>query len=108
MHPKDNTSAFKAFIFKRSILMIFIGFLILYFLISLLFSLVYFFLVDSASIPILSIFKFSILSSFNFSIDKEITGSDYFFIANFLHKISSAISDSGLLLAVLLIFCVDI
>ena len=104
MHPRDNTSIFKAFIFKRSILIIFIGFLILYFLMSILFSIVYFFLLDSVSISILSIFKFSILTSFNFSIDKIITGSDYFFVANFLHKISALILSTIFTAAIVLKF----
>lgn len=87
MHPINNTSIFKSFIFNSSITKIFIGFLALYFFVSLVFSGIYFFVVDTPSPSMSHIVRFSILSSFNFGTDKNIAANDLFFVAKFLHQI---------------------
>ncbi len=86
MHPINNTSVFKSFIFNSSIIKIIIGFLGLYFLISFLFAGLYYLSVDSSVTTLIRILKYSLLSSFNFSTDIEIIGKEMFFVVKFLHK----------------------
>ena len=87
MHPINNTSIFKSFIFNSSITRIFIGFLVLYLIVSFLFTGLYLLLIDSSSATVLEILKYSILSSFNFGTAKELAGNDAYFIIKFIHKV---------------------
>ncbi len=104
MHPQNNTSRFKSFIYQKSTPVIVIGFLAFYFLLSFVFSGIYFLIVDSTSISILSIFKFSVLTSFNFSIDEISTNNSAFIIVKFIHHIFALLLSTIFTAAVVLKF----
>ena len=104
MHPINNTSIFKSFIFNSSIAKIFIGFLALYFFVSFIFAGIYFCLIDTSLISISEILRFSTLSSFNFSTDKNIGTSDLFFIIKFFHQIVALLVSTIFTAAIVLKF----
>lgn len=104
MHPINNTSLFKSFIYKRSTPVIIIAFLAFYFILSFIFSIAYFLIVDSLSISIFSILKFSILTSFNFSIDEITTNNEAFLVAKFIHHIFALLLSTIFTAAVVLKF----
>jgi hypothetical protein len=104
MHPINNTNFFKAFIFNSSIIKIFIGFIALYFLVSILFSIIYFLVIDSASVSFINIIKYSILSSFNFTTDMKITNNGIFLVVKFLHQITALILSTIFTAAIVLKF----
>jgi len=92
MHPINNTSFFKSFILKSSLLTIFIGFFSFYIFITLIFSGSYMYLADGSSTGTLDILKFSIFTSFNFDIDDlSLKSNVYYFLILFLHQIFALI-----------------
>lgn len=104
MHPINNTSLFKSFIYKRSTPVIIIAFLAFYFILSFIFSGIYSLIVDSPSVSILSIMKFSILTSFNFSIDEITTNNEVFIVVKFIHRIFALLLSTIFTAAVVLKF----
>lgn len=104
MHPINNTSVFKSFIFNSSITRIFIGFIALYLVMSFVFAGIYLLIVESRSTSILTILKYSIFSSFNFGTAKELASSELYFIFNFLHKIIALLLSTIFTAAIVLKF----
>ncbi len=51
MHPINNTNVFKSFIFKSTMLNIFIGFILLYILMAIVFSGIYYTTIDEELVP---------------------------------------------------------
>jgi len=104
MHPINNTNPFKSFIFKSSILRIFIGFILLYLLMAVVFSGIYIVIVDKDITTYKNILEFSLLSSFSFNAELDNVTTDIFYIINFLHQVLALIVSTIFTAAIVLKF----
>ena len=102
MHPLNNTSKFKSFIFNSPMSKIFIGFIFLYLLLSIFFSIIYLGVAEVSTYT--EILKFSILLSFSFDTGNDIAGNDVFFILNFVHQVLSLVISTIFTAAIVLKF----
>jgi len=104
MHPVNNTNAFKSFIFKSTMLNIFFGFVVLYILIAIVFSGIYFTIIDENLVSYKKIIEFSLLSSFGFQSEMDKVTSDIFFAVNLLHQIFALLISTIFTAAIVLKF----
>jgi len=93
-HPYDNTNNFKAMVFKSSMIEIFLGFILIYILLAVIFSFVYVSAIENEKIIYLDILKFSLLSSFSFSAELKEVNTNIFFSVNLIHQILALVTST--------------
>jgi len=102
MHPINNTNRFKSFIFRSSLGKIFFGFILLYFLVSVIYILIYILFVDIKDIK--ELVEYSLYTSFGFNADIDIKNNHIFSAITFSHQIIALLLSTIFTAAIVLKF----
>ena len=85
MHPHTNNNIFKDFIFAHKLINIFMIFIGLYFILSVVFFFLYYMQIDTLSV--LELVKFSIFASFGFNSSTDVILNNMLYITSLFHQI---------------------
>jgi len=101
MHPINNTSPFKAFIFKSNLSKIFFGFLVTYLFLSFFFYIIY---IMSGIEQSDKLIEYSLYTSFGFNFDAGIKNNNYFIYISYVHQIIALLVSTIFTAAIVLKF----